>query len=428
MKPNPNLYSLKIFAAKGASLFLLVLLVSFSLPLGKSIPVAVDSERSLPFWFINFNDNRLVFKPTSHNQNSLSNHIDHSKNGGEPLRILHIGDSHIQADMFTGETRRLLAQWLGDENPSRGLTFPYQLAETNNPFDFEVSSSVKWQRERVVDVKQKTNLGVSGIAVVASEKEGSLSVKLNPKWSSGRDFNLVKLYFNEASKVHFSCEAESVVDIRKGVWNCYLNEPVDSLTLRFQVGSKKTNLRLYGIELLSTSSKVVYHAAGVNGAEVRTYLLSENIEWQIAQLNPHMVIVSLGTNDAYNPAFNSKVFRENLTELVSRIRAASADAFIILTTPGDHLVSRTSENPALERIQEDIYAVASESSCGVWDFYRVMGGKGSIQLWRHYGLCAPDMLHLNRNGYRLQGALLFNALVDFWDSEYQNLRNNIAQK
>jgi len=55
--------------------------------------------------------------------------------------------------------------------------------------------------------------------------------------------------------------------------------------------------------------------------------------------------------------------------------------------------------------------------CGVWDFFTIMGGEGSIEKWFEMGLTAPDKLHLNRKGYRLKGALLFDALVKLTEKE-----------
>jgi lysophospholipase L1-like esterase len=53
-----------------------------------------------------------------------------------------------------------------------------------------------------------------------------------------------------------------------------------------------------------------------------------------------------------------------------------------------------------------------------------MGGDGSINLWAEKGLCAPDMLHLNRKGYRLKGALLFDALSKLDNDNPIHLRDN----
>ena len=84
---------------------------------------------------------------------------------------------------------------------------------------------------------------------------------------------------------------------------------------------------------------------------------------------------------------------------------------LILTTPGDHLINRIQQNESIEVAQRVIREVAQAEGCGVWDFFEVMGGAGSIEYWAEKGLCAPDMLHLNRKGYRLKGALLFEALT-----------------
>src|ERR1700722_15048738 len=49
------------------------------------------------------------------------------------VRIVHIGDSHIQADILSGTVRNKLQQYFG--NAGRGLIFPYQLAKSNAPAD-----------------------------------------------------------------------------------------------------------------------------------------------------------------------------------------------------------------------------------------------------------------------------------------------------
>ena len=46
----------------------------------------------------------------------------------------------------------------------------------------------------------------------------------------------------------------------------------------------------------------------------------------------------------------------------------------------------------------------------MWDFYRIMGGEGSIYSWDSHGLTAADRLHFSPLGYRLQGTLLGVAL------------------
>lgn len=396
-----------------------ITLVLIALPLGQ-LAVISDELKSIPLSFINFQDNTISYKPNVLSSFQFASVIQKAKSGVEPVRILHIGDSHVQADIFTGETRRLMASWLADANPSRGFTFPYRLAGTNNPFDFDVSSDVKWRRERIVDVHGPAKLGVAGIALFTSSNKGSIEIKLKKQWSSSDGFNLVKVYYDEdQGPTQFnSSNAGNVISQNDGQWVFHLDTISESFRFNFSAGEgSPKGIRIYGMELLSSNSKVVYHATGVNGAEVRTYLLSQNLEKLVRQIDPHLVILSLGTNDAYNNSYNSRVFRENLAELVNRIRNANPEIMVILSTPGDHLAKNQSENPFLQDVQESIYSIANEHNCGVWDFYQVMGGEGSIKQWAQHGLCSPDFLHLNRTGYRLKGALLFSALVELSGNE-----------
>ena len=52
------------------------------------------------------------------------------ENQDRKVRIVHIGDSHIQADIFTAKIRYRMQQYFG--NAGFGFTFPYSLAFTNN--------------------------------------------------------------------------------------------------------------------------------------------------------------------------------------------------------------------------------------------------------------------------------------------------------
>jgi lysophospholipase L1-like esterase len=333
----------------------------------------------------------------------------------------------VQADIFTGETRRLIANWLSDQNPSRGFTFPYQLAATNNPFDFEITSDIRWLRQRIVDTPSPANLGVTGIALFTMENKGTLTIRLKKSLSVAENFDLVKVYYeNDLTNIVFEPQSEGeVVAHSDGLWIYRLDSPAESFSFQFSQKSGGNGFRFYGMELLNSDSKFVYHAVGVNGAEVRTYLLSQNIEKLMQQIDPQMVILSLGTNDAYNSAFNAQIFGRNLREFVSRIRNANPNIMVILATPGDHLLKNRNENPTIESVQNEIYRVAQEQNCGVWDFYHIMGGAGSIRYWAQHGLCAPDFLHLNRSGYRLQGTLLFSALVEL--SGYEHLSENVNE-
>ena len=67
---------------------------------------------------------------------------------------MHIGDSHIQADWWTGYLRIRLQELFG--SAGRGLVFPYQLAGTNSPTDIRSGSNQIWENRRSTHLKSET--------------------------------------------------------------------------------------------------------------------------------------------------------------------------------------------------------------------------------------------------------------------------------
>jgi len=373
----------------------------------KTVDVFANFDAEL-FSVISIDDN-IIFFGKNDSLSKRSKLLFTNANEEEaPLSILHIGDSHVQADFFTGKTRMLLSQTLNDVNCSRGFTFPYQVVGSNNPDDYDVTWKGNWMRKKT-DGNTATDFGLAGIAVSTTELESSLTLKL----LQGAAFDMVKVYFDSDSsiiepKVSANLTYQYIGD---GFVVFKLIEPTDSVKIGINSNGLDSGMfTLYGFELVNSAAKFIYHAAGVNGASVRTFLNSRNFTAQLRQVNPNFVILSLGTNDAYDPNFNKTVFRANLKELVSGIKSALPEAIVVLTTPGDHLVGKTEANPFIAEANAQIISVANDMDCGVWDFNKVMGGDGSIEAWFELGLTAQDKLHLNRKGYAVKGALLYDAL------------------
>lgn len=59
-------------------------------------------------------------------------------------------------------------------------------------------------------------------------------------------------------------------------------------------------------------------------------------------------------------------------------------------------------------------SLAREHDAALWDMYRIMGGLGSMAVWRDAGLANRDRVHFLTPGYRLLGDLLYNALIYDW--------------
>lgn len=107
---------------------------------------------------------------------------------GRKINIVHIGDSHIQADLMTDKVRKNLQQYFG--NGGRGLIFPHSLARTNGSSDIRFSSNLGWQNHRIVSPIDGSPVGLSGIALYT--KSNDFAIELNTK-VVGNEFNTIKI-------------------------------------------------------------------------------------------------------------------------------------------------------------------------------------------------------------------------------------------
>lgn len=104
------------------------------------------------------------------------------------LRIVHIGDSHIQADLFTGKMRSLLQQKYG--NGGLGFTFPHNLAKTNGNHYIKYNATAPFESYRNIYQDSTKPVGLSGIALFTTSKDFAIELQVRDKFYV---FNSLKL-------------------------------------------------------------------------------------------------------------------------------------------------------------------------------------------------------------------------------------------
>lgn len=108
----------------------------------------------------------------------------------ESVSIVHIGDSHIQADFWTGEMRKLFQSQFGDRG--RGFVFPFVLAESHNPLDIHISSNVQWNYKRSI-FKSGPPMGVGGAAIETDNPDFYIDIVLGDSINP-QQFNKITLF------------------------------------------------------------------------------------------------------------------------------------------------------------------------------------------------------------------------------------------
>ncbi len=334
------------------------------------------------------------------------------------VNILHIGDSHIQADFFSGRVRELFHNQPQFGNGGRGFIFPYGLAKTTDAIDVKMESQGSWKGCRSISENNACHWGLAGMVASSSDSVADLCLKIPSKGQYAMD----KLTLFCPS--HVSDEYEWATDLdtgtikslgyskRSGGFSFNMDEPSQEFKMVWNRKSTATQpFVLQGCWLENSSPGIVYSSLGVNGAEASSFLRCPDLQKQVGFIQPDLVIISLGTNDAFSRNFAPKTFYKNMGELVQRIKIASPDADIIFTTPGDNLIGKRYLNRRNDVARQQIMKLAEETGAGVWDFYNIMGGLGSVNQWVRNGLAKSDKVHLSIKGYKLQGDLLYLALT-----------------
>jgi lysophospholipase L1-like esterase len=343
------------------------------------------------------------------------------KTGDGRLSVVHIGGSHLQADIYSDRVRQRLQTFQPGSNAGRGLIFPYSVAKTNNPSNYNVSYRGRWTSCKNTQRDRSCLLGLTGISVSTRDTTATISISFPDNNPIKYDFNRVRMFFLDDS-LSYNCSIETPA----GVQDTIMDQPgsitwmLDEYTDRLQITLSKTSetqqrFTLFGISLETDDPGLVYHSIGVNGAKLPSFLRCSLMPEQLRAISPNLVILSLGTNDAYTRYFDSQAYRLNYDSLIRRVHSAAPDAAIILTVPNDSYLYRRYTNKNTARVREIIMDLAEEHNCGVWDFYTIMGGLNSIIVWQRFGLAKRDRIHFTRKGYLLKGDLFFNAFLKSYD-------------
>ncbi len=336
------------------------------------------------------------------------------------VRIVHLGDSHIQADMMTSVLRKGLQSRYG--NAGRGILFPWQLARTNAPSDVWSLSDKAWSAGRISLVKSSVECGISGYGLQSDFSDFVLEVGLKPGKGDDDAFDMVRLFTGKNSgtlNIRYNGAEEQVAGIAPG--NAFCGEQIvlgmktSSIALS-RASPDSTSFQFYGVSFEKKDAQgVIYHAIGVNGAEFASYNRTPLFYEQIGALNADCYIISLGTNEAQNQKLNPEDFGLQVRTMLANLKRISPDAAFVITTPPPSFFHRDKINPAIQTVRDVLVKISNEEHISLWDLYALAGGEAGQALFQTYGFYRPDLLHFNRAGYELQGDLLLSALLKILD-------------
>lgn len=352
----------------------------------------------------------------------------------ELIRILHYGDSQVEADRISGTLREKLQQQFGGSGVGIVPVTEISRARSNVFIDAD-----NWQCTEVTSRNQKETgqCGLWGNIFTAESPSIQASIKVKANSAAPelqRDITNVKLL----------CKGDLVCSVKSGDLyseSIHIEEPDTFSVVLLQPGdtafsgisfdfTAHENMQLYGVALDGENGVTVDNVSlrGSSGIEF-TRMDSALLKQQIKELNTGMIILQFGVNVVPNLVKDYSYYQKQFSSQLAMFRKLVPDVAILVIGVSDMSRKEKGEYvsyPNITKIRNAMKQAAFDNNCAYWDLYEVMGGQNSMPSWvkSKPALANKDYTHFNNRGAEIIGTKLYNALLE----DYKRLNKKKKQK
>jgi lysophospholipase L1-like esterase len=341
-----------------------------------------------------------------------------TKSRTDHVRVVWLGDSHGQADFWSGRLRSLLQRRFGDGGPGY-VALGYKNYRHDRAL-LEVHGKWRMRPKQPASARREGD-GVFGLAglLMGGYADGP-RVRVTLKGAEARRVTYdvcVKPHAPEdgiaveapgASRVTFVPSEAAPVDAIAHV--VVRGDASGPLLVENTAGSP--NLCGAVIEVDPAEGPgVVLDQLGFNGARYGTPLAWDEEAWaaELARRSPDLVVLEYGTNEAgdASPAY-AKV-GDQLEQLVARIRRVKPEVDCLVVSPTD----RADAEDRIPPMHASVKQAAARAGCFFFDAYATMGGKGAMAARREEPRprAQKDGIHMTIRGYEEMADAMHEALL-----------------
>lgn len=368
----------------------------------------------------------------------------------EPVTVLHLGDSHIAADGFSGDLRDLLQARFG--NAGRGMMMP------GFPFRYYRARGVSFSKDGVWKSFNSFKgdpgpYGLSGVRLTARQKGVELALESKDGAFEWAEVTFLAQPGGGEAEVTFGGEHRTVS-----------TEADADASLRVRIARKGRELKVISngegtVSVLSWSvghnrPGLRYVNFGIPGATADTPRRWDEVlvDEGLTRLKPDLIVLGYGTNEGFNDALDAGAYETRVAQFVTRLKNRAPLASVLIMGPPDSLrfpryarssksaaaeapcrplseaeregydslkrsrspqLARWHEPPSLASVRASLRRVAEANDAHFWDWSQVMGGECGIHAWANADppLAASDRVHLGAGGAKRSAKALFSELM-----------------
>jgi lysophospholipase L1-like esterase len=354
---------------------------------------------------------------------------------GAVTRVLHYGDSPTTADMITADVRGLLQQRFGDAGHGTYLIAKPWAWYAHRGLDV---SARGWKMDPATLKGQKDGLyGLGGVSFIGQAGAESGIYLKNPGHSK-----LTLSYFGQpgggdVTIMSGDVEIATLSTDQPEPAAAEQTWPIPPEARRFSLRVTRGSVRLFNVTFRKDGPGIVYDSIGLNGTWAGVLAVHINGEHWIQQMQlakPDLVVINYGTNESGYRNYVETSYPKDVREIIRRVRAAVPGAAVMIMSPMDRgaresggIIGTVKTLPKLISVQAKL---AAENGCAFFNTFEAMGGPGTMGKWymAEPRLVSADFIHPMPAGARIVGTLLYQALMDGYNSyKLKQLRRAVAE-